>query len=84
MSNVFDHGVPRKSERHVPPPIGPDGIQHTLEARARQARAEALGAALRWTGAGFLRALEGVLNFVRCGGYGIAKRVPHGSTTPCR
>lgn len=84
MSNVFDHEVPRTAERYVPPPIGPDGIQRTLETRARQARAEMLGVGLRWTGAAFLRALEGVLNFVRCGGYGIAKRVPERSTTPCR
>jgi len=77
MSNRFDREFPHTVWQPVPPPIGPDGMQHYLE-RGRQLRAEAMHRALRQL-AGGLGTLAGhVLNFVRCAGYGLAKRPPQG------
>ena len=77
MSNRLEREFP-KNLWHGVPPIGPDGQQLYLQ-RARQARAEALAAGGRWVAGALVAALRAVANFVRCAGYGIAKRPPGGT-----
>ena len=77
MSTRFDREFPHTAWQPVPPPIGPDGMQHYLE-RGRQLRAEAMRDALRATAGALGRLGRHVLNFVRCAGYGLAKRPPQG------
>jgi hypothetical protein len=77
MSNRLEREFPDTRWQAVPPPIGPDGLQHYLE-RGRQLRAEAMRDALRRAAAGVRRVGWHVLNFVRCAGYGLAKRPPQG------
>lgn len=67
MSNRFDREFPHTAWQPVPPPIGPDGIQHYVD-RGRRLRAQAMRRALLSVAAGLLTMARGVAGLVLGGG----------------
>ena len=82
MSNRFDREFPHTAWQPVPPPIGPDGMQHYLE-RGRQLRSEAAGRALRRVATAAMALFAALVALVRCAAYGAAKRMPEPGVGPC-